>query len=81
MTINATYTCVNYIGVVISTGDNYVVKRVMSIVTMMADFIFLIISLYFLHLLLSGDVELNPGPTFDDRPTLPLLPGMASTPC
>ena len=27
----------------------------------------------FLHLLLSGDVELNPGPTFDDRPEVPLL--------
>ena len=27
----------------------------------------------FLHLLLSGDVELNPGPTIEDRPEVPLL--------
>lgn len=27
----------------------------------------------FLHLLLSGDIELNPGPTIDDRPEVPLL--------
>ena len=76
-----THVCVCTLGVIgcyqstcTCIGDDVTgMKWVWSVVLATTDSIYLIISLPILLLLLSGDVELNPGPTLDDRPELPLL--------